>query len=162
MKTSAKIIAFILTFVVAGSAFARLGETPQQLEQRYGAPRKTETIGKFTRLIYLVKETTVVTVIFEDGKSIVEIFAPKDPMLVGEAEGIVKTFADGKQVFKMPRQTVKMVYSIVPEDDDEVGWAVGSTIAVFTPAGNIVVWFADVNRYRAFIDANNANKNKGL
>ena len=60
MKT--KILLFLIS-IVASPAFARLGDTPQQCQERYGAPRQTQA-----PLTYYQKSGFVIMASFYDGK----------------------------------------------------------------------------------------------
>jgi hypothetical protein len=62
--------------LAAGSltGFARLGETPQIIAQRYGAPVSTGAIPGFTRCLY-EKESFAITIFYQNGVSVMESFA---------------------------------------------------------------------------------------
>ncbi len=55
-------------------AFARLGESPQIMQQRYGPPVATVAIPGFTQCRY-EKESFAITIFFQNGVSVMESFA---------------------------------------------------------------------------------------
>ncbi len=69
-------ILFCLMVLAAGcqTAFARLGESPQMVEQRYGAPVSTGEIPGFTRCVY-EKNAFAITIFYQNGVSVLESFA---------------------------------------------------------------------------------------
>ena len=60
----------------ACTGFARLGESPQAVQQRYGQPVSTGVVTPFTRCVY-EKDSFAITVFFRNGVSVVETFAKR-------------------------------------------------------------------------------------
>jgi hypothetical protein len=78
MKGKTTSLLCFLTLLAAGSssALARLGETSQAIEDRYGPPLSSAVISDFTRCQYL-KQSYVMTIFYKDGHSVLEIFAKR-------------------------------------------------------------------------------------
>jgi hypothetical protein len=69
-------VLFVLAVLAAGcrTGFARLGESAQVIEQRYGAPVSAAAIPGFTQCVY-EKESFAITVFYQNGVSVMESFA---------------------------------------------------------------------------------------
>jgi hypothetical protein len=82
MKT--RLLLVILALGVSASAFARIGETAEQVDKRYGAPLETTKNNGESRR-YSFRGFTVV-VYFERGISQCEVYQKKDNSRMTEAE----------------------------------------------------------------------------
>jgi hypothetical protein len=69
-------ILYVLILLTAGGhiAYARLGESPQAIEQRYGRPLSSVSLTDFTRSVY-EKQSFAITVFYRNGVSVLETFA---------------------------------------------------------------------------------------
>ena len=76
------------------SAWARLGESPETLAQRYGTPLATQALGDFSRSIYR-KEGYEITVFYQHGVSVMETFASRG-LDQASARSVVSHIAQGQ------------------------------------------------------------------
>lgn len=93
MKT--KLSLLILALGVSASAFARIGETTNQVDKRYGAPLETTKNSGESRRYSFGGFTVLVS--FERGISQCEIYQKKDTsrMMEGEIKGLLGANAGG-------------------------------------------------------------------
>src|SRR5450755_2885940 len=93
MKT--KLSLLILALGVSASAFARIGETTNQVDKRYGAPLETTKNGGESRRYSFGGFTVLVS--FERGISQCEVYQKKDTsrMMEGEIRGLLGANAGG-------------------------------------------------------------------
>jgi hypothetical protein len=85
MKTPKILMAALMVACVTSSAFARLGETEAQCEQRYGKPAQSTNVGAIKNSVYHFRSFQII-VSFEDGKSKSEAYAKEDSAEISNGE----------------------------------------------------------------------------
>ena len=142
------------------SASARLGETAAELEQRYGKPLKSESVGKFTRNTYKAKDYAIV-IVLDGNMSVVELFTKPD-LTKEEAVGVIQMIArtDPTHYEFDPHENSGTYH--VSEDRREIGWTLDHFHAHYTPAGRMLVFYRSFEVFSAYKQATAADANKGL
>ncbi len=138
-------IAGLLMLLAAASptAFARLGESPQLIEERYGAPVSTGTVPGFTRCVY-EKQSFAITVYFRNGISVLETFARRG-LDLATARSLAAVVAARPIACPDPATESQIRQATGITSKDEVFWIwttpVESTGAAFNPMECTVAFF---------------------
>ena len=132
-------------------ARARLGESPRELEQRYGVAEEVKECRQFTRCRYQ-KLSFVVEVYFLANKSVMEVFA-KRGLGADEAAQLVAKVA-GRPVAPVPpglEQKIRKSSGISTRDEMFWSWAgpgpAAAVMAGFSPLECTAVFFGDPGIY---------------
>ena len=133
----------------ASTGLARLGETSQAIDDRYGQPLSTDVLSGFTRCQYQ-KQSFVVTVFYEEGRSILEIFA-KRGFAQDEASQLVSLVATHPVDPPSPAQEEQIRHAARITSTDEVFWAwtnpAAPVDAAFNPIECTLAFFSDPGVY---------------
>lgn len=137
------------------TSFARLGEGPDALRQRYGAPLSSGTVGAFTQSAYR-KGGFSITVFFRDGVSVVETFAGR--LEQADARKLAASVA-GTSALARPAQcdenVIRKAAGITCKD--EVFWTwkgpAGPVTAAFNPVECSISFFSQAPVYLAVHEA---------
>ena len=103
-----------------GHGLARLGETVEQLDQRYGKPLKTEDFGGFSTRTY-EKGNYSITATLADGKSVVEIFS-KRGMTDDDANQVLALIA-GPDAFHLNQEKENAIRGIIGLSHSDQVWS---------------------------------------
>jgi len=150
-------ILLILTLVAAWSStsFARLGEGPDALRQRYGDPLSSGTVGAFTQSVYQ-KSGFSISVFYQDGVSVLETFSGR--LQQADARKLVASVA-GTSALVRPAQcdenVIRKAAGITCKD--EVFWTwngpAGPMSAAFNPVECSLSFFSQPPVYLTIHEA---------
>lgn len=137
------------------TGLARLGDSPQNLDQRYGTPVATAAVGAFTRCRY-EKQGYTITVFYQNERSVLEIFA-KRGMSQDEAAQVVNLVAAHPVGSPYPAQETQIRQATGITCRDEVFWAwTGPTLpvdAAYNPIECTLAFFSEPAVYASIQQA---------
>ena len=133
----------------SATASARLGDSPEALEQRYGAPVSTSIVSGFTRCQYL-KASFTITIFFQNGVSVLETFACR-----GFSEQLATAVVDhmANRSVGEPDQTqenqIRQAAGITYKDEVFWSWPAPNSqvIAAFNPLECVLAFFSEPATY---------------
>ena len=152
-----KSLMIFLMVLAAGSypAFARLGETEKELDERYGPPVSTAKLANFTRCQY-EKTSFAITVFYQNGASVLETFARRglDQKLALD----VAAHISGRPIGVLdPAQENQIRQAAGISCKEEVFWTWSSSdlpvTAAFDPSECVLAIFRDPGVYAAIQQA---------
>jgi hypothetical protein len=148
-----KRILFLYMLMVLGAGcstgLGRLGETSQEIANRYGAPSSSRTVGDFTRSRYQMKSFEI-TIFYREGKSALEVFA-KRGISQDDARQVVVAVAGHPVGCPSPEQEDQLRQAAGITDDDERFWRWVTPAlpinAAFNPVDCTIAFFSDAGVY---------------
>jgi hypothetical protein len=131
------------------TSFARLGESPESVEQRYGKPLSSTSLSDFTRCMY-EKESFAITVFYQNGVSVLETFAKRglDQATARQVVALVAAYSigcpDATQECK-----IRMASGITAKDEVFWTWkkSAQSVNAAFNPVECTLAFFGEPSVY---------------
>jgi hypothetical protein len=147
----------VLLLLAAGcqAAFARLGESPQAIEQRYGPPLTTGSLTGFTQCAYQ-KQAFRITVFYQNGISVLETFTSRG-MDQATAREVVVLVAASSIGSPDQAQECKIRQASGITNKDEVFWtwknASQQVNAAFNPLECTLAFFGDPAVYAGVHEA---------
>ena len=97
MRAAVAVGIVVLAGMVASPAFARLGETREQVLARYGTPTETKDLGMFESLHFKKGAVTVFVEIAKDTGKAVQVYYWKDtPFAPAQVAELLSRNAEGK------------------------------------------------------------------
>ena len=115
-------ILFALAVLTAGcrTGFARLGESAQAIQQRYGAPVSAAAMPGFTRCVY-ERDSFAITIFYQNGVSVMESFARRG-LDQATARELAKVVAAHEISCPSPEQESQIRQAAGITSRDEVFW----------------------------------------
>jgi hypothetical protein len=138
------ILLFLMVAASCRTGFARLGEAPQAIQQRYGPPVSAGAITGFTRCVY-EKESFAITIFYQNGVSVLESFARRG-LDQATARELAKVVATHEVSAPSPSQEAEIREAAGITFRDEVFWVWTTPAllmsAAFNPAECTIAFFS--------------------